>query len=52
MFAAFKRQIREEYEERMDVQQRQTDDFQRRHVEEREDHRAQQRQNGRLPAAP
>jgi len=42
MLAAFKRQIREEYEERLDVQQRKIDDFQRRYVEDREDHRVQQ----------
>jgi len=39
MFAAFKRQIREEYEERVNVQQRHIDGFQRCHVEDREDHR-------------
>ena len=37
MLAAFKCQIRKEYEERLDVQQRQIDDFQRRHVEDREE---------------
>jgi hypothetical protein len=40
LLAAFKRQIskdRETHEERLDVQQRRIDDFQRRHVEVRED---------------
>jgi hypothetical protein len=52
MLAAFKRQIskdREEYKEHLVVQQRQIGDFQRRHVDDREDrlrHRVQQRQTG------
>jgi hypothetical protein len=58
MFSSFKRKISkdwEKYENRLDFQQRQIDDFQRRQIgEDREDrlrHRAQQRQNV-LPAVP